>query len=90
MQVETIVLEVRMVALGLARVVVSPQLGDKVGGILGSIDCQSLRDHQQGLGKLGNRQLFSVKKSQFESDLDHQSLFVTTNLEDRVVAKFSR
>ena len=48
-----------MIWLGLAGVVIGAKFGDKIGGILGSIDGQGLGDDQQGLGKFGDSQLFS-------------------------------
>ena len=48
-----------MIWLGLAGVVIGAKFGDKIGGILGSIDGQGLGNDQQGLGEFGDGQLFS-------------------------------
>ena len=56
-EVEAAVLQLLMLLLGLAGVVVGPQLGHQVRGVLGRVDCQGLGDHQQGLGKISNSKL---------------------------------
>ena len=56
-EVETAVLEVGVLLLGLRGVVVSPQLGHEVTGVLGGIDGQGLGDHQQGLGEVSDGEL---------------------------------
>ena len=66
-EIEAVVLELGVLRLGLAAVVVRAQLGHQVGSVLGGVDGQGLGDHQQGLGKLSNGQLFSGNEYNFHS-----------------------
>lgn len=58
-EIQTAVLEVGVLGLGLAGVMIGAELGHQLGCILSCIDSQRLGDHQQGLGELGNGQLLS-------------------------------
>ena len=57
--------------LGLRGVVVGTQLGHKVCGVLCSVDRQLFGDHQQRLGKLRYRQLFTTRLQQQHTLLAH-------------------
>lgn len=64
-EIQAVVLEVLVLLVarvGLARVVIGPQLGNQVRGVLGRVDCQGLGNDEQGLGEVGDGQLLSGKR----------------------------
>ena len=52
--------------VGLVRVVVGPQLGHEIGGVLSGVDCQSLWDDEQRLGEVRHGKLFPEKNCQLK------------------------
>ncbi|KAH9397873.1 hypothetical protein TYRP_004202 [Tyrophagus putrescentiae] len=58
-EIQAGVLHRRVVRLRLGAVVVGAQLRHQVGGVLGGVHRQRLRNHQKRPGKLGNRQLLA-------------------------------
>ena len=58
-EVEAVTREVRLVRLGLARVVVRPELGDEIRGVLGGVHRERLGNHEKRLGKLGDGELLA-------------------------------
>lgn len=60
-QVQTAVFELQTLGISLSRHlrggVEGAKLGDQLGGILGSVDCQSLGDNVEGLAELRNGDL---------------------------------
>lgn len=58
-QVQAVPLEALLLGVSLGGVVVRPELGHKVNRVLGRVHREHLRDDQQGLRELGNRQLLT-------------------------------